>query len=57
MLSLYDPDRGLNFKLAEEGHLKVIAKAKVLEQPDGLANDKTHVNGTEQLAIACSPSS
>ena len=43
VLSLYDPDRGLNFKLAEEGQLKVIAKAKVLEQLDGLANDKTHV--------------
>jgi len=43
ILSLYDPDRGLNFKLAEEGELKVIAKAKVLEQLDGLANGKTHV--------------
>ena len=51
VLSLYDPDRGLNFKLAEtevEGEkktkgLKVIAKAKVLEQLDGLANGKTHV--------------
>ena len=43
VLSLYDPDRGLNFKLAEEGQLKVIAKAKVLEQLDGLANDRTHV--------------
>jgi molybdopterin-containing oxidoreductase family iron-sulfur binding subunit len=51
ILSLYDPDRGLNFKLAEtEGKgdkkkksLKVIAKAKVLEQLDGLANGTTHV--------------
>ena len=48
VLSLYDPDRGLNFKLAEkndkgEKSLKVIAKAKVLEQLDGLANGKTHV--------------
>jgi molybdopterin-containing oxidoreductase family iron-sulfur binding subunit len=48
ILSLYDPDRGLNFKLAEkndkrEKSLKVIAKAKVLEQLDGLANGKTHV--------------
>ncbi len=43
ILSLYDPDRGLNFKLAEEGELKVIAKAKVLEQLDDLANSKTHV--------------
>jgi len=43
VLSLYDPDRGLNFKLAEEGQLKVIAKSKVLEQLDGLANGKTHV--------------
>jgi len=48
VLSLYDPDRGLNFKLAEEDgekakSLKVIAKAKVLEQLDGLANGKTHV--------------
>ena len=51
ILSLYDPDRGLNFKLAEtEGEgdkkkksLKVIAKAKVLEQLNDLANSKTHV--------------
>ena len=48
ILSLYDPDRGLNFKLAEKNDeggksLKVIAKAKVLEQLDGLANGKTHV--------------
>ncbi|HIM67362.1 MAG TPA: 4Fe-4S dicluster domain-containing protein, partial [Verrucomicrobia bacterium] len=48
ILSLYDPDRGLNFKLAETDDkgvksLKVIAKAKVLEQLDGLANSKTHV--------------
>jgi len=48
ILSLYDPDRGLNFKLAEKNDkglksLKVIAKAKVLEQLDGLANAKTHV--------------
>ena len=48
ILSLYDPDRGLNFKLGEaDGNgvksLRVIAKAKVLEQLDGLANSKTHV--------------
>ena len=48
ILSLYDPDRGLNFKLGEtddkgEKSLRVIAKAKVLEQLDGLANSKTHV--------------
>ena len=48
ILSLYDPDRGLNFKLAETDDkgvksLKVIAKAKVLEQLDNLANGKTHV--------------
>ena len=48
ILSLYDPDRGLNFKLAETDDkgvksLKVIAKAKVLEQLDDLANGKTHV--------------
>ena len=48
ILSLYDPDRGLNFKLGETDDkgvksLRVIAKAKVLEQLDGLANSKTHV--------------
>ena len=43
ILSLYDPDRGLNFKIAENGKLNVIAKAKVLEQLKGLANSKTHV--------------
>jgi molybdopterin-containing oxidoreductase family iron-sulfur binding subunit len=48
VLSLYDPDRGLNFKLGEtdgkgDKSLKVIAKAKVLEKLDGLANGKTHV--------------
>jgi molybdopterin-containing oxidoreductase family iron-sulfur binding subunit len=48
ILSLYDPDRGLNFKLAKKDDkggksLKVIAKAKVLEQFDGLANGRTHV--------------
>ncbi|MDC0319146.1 TAT-variant-translocated molybdopterin oxidoreductase [Verrucomicrobia bacterium] len=48
ILSLYDPDRGLNFKLAETDDkgvksLKVIAKANVLEQLDNLANGKTHV--------------
>ena len=43
VLSLYDPDRGLNFKLKEDDQLKVIAKAKVLEQLDGLANNKTHL--------------
>ncbi len=48
ILSLYDPDRGLNFKLREpddkgDKSLKVIAKAKVLEQLDDLANSKTHV--------------
>ena len=48
ILSLYDPDRGLNFKLGETDDkgvksLKVIAKAKVLEQLDDLANSKTHV--------------
>ena len=43
VLSLYDPDRGLNFKLAENGKLNVIAKAKVLEQLSGLANSNTHV--------------
>jgi len=51
VLSLYDPDRGLNFKLAEtEGEgdkkkkrLKVIAKEEVLKQLDGLDNGTTHV--------------
>jgi len=48
ILSLYDPDRGLNFKLGEtddkgEKSLRVIAKAKVLEELDDLANGKTHV--------------
>ena len=48
ILSLYDPDRGLNFKQAEKDDgggksLKVIAKANVLGQLDGLANSKTHV--------------
>ena len=48
ILSLYDPDRGLNYKLAETDDkgvksLKVIAKGKVLEQLDNLANSKTHV--------------
>ena len=43
VLSLYDPDRGLNFKLLEDGKLNVIAKSKVLDQLSGLANEKTHV--------------
>ena len=44
VLSLYDPDRGLNFKIAEgDGKLNVIAKAKVLDQLSGLDNNKTHI--------------
>ena len=43
VLSLYDPDRGLNFKLLEDGKLNVIAKSKVLDQLSGLANEKTHI--------------
>lgn len=44
ILSLYDPDRGLNFKIRENnGQLRVISKNVVLDELNGLANGKTHI--------------
>jgi molybdopterin-containing oxidoreductase family iron-sulfur binding subunit len=43
VLSLYDPDRGLNFKIREDDQLRVIAKAKVMDQLKDIASNKTHI--------------
>ena len=54
VLSLYDPDRGLNFKLAEEGQ-QVIAKPRCWSNSTVWPMTRRTLMG-KQLAIACAPS-